>query len=96
MTTPISRLERLKAALFPEPVNGVSDDAYYNLMGVEYAIKDHDVGAVDLRTVQRVMGQLAEAKKILDEAAPSETAERICPDCGVRIEPHRCHKGTEF
>lgn len=25
---------------------------------------------------------------------PSETVERICPDCGVRIEPHRVPQGN--
>lgn len=74
-------MQQIKDVLFPQEVDGITDDAYYNLSGVEYAIKDQDVGKVDLKTVQRVMGQLQKARLILNAPVSEiETPSKVVPE----------------
>ena len=61
-----TRADEARAILFPEAQGGISDDAYYNLMGLQYdmehATPKDEVG---IRTIKRVLDQLNRASNVL-------------------------------
>lgn len=69
------RLALIKEVLFGEPIDGISDDAYYNLMGVEHDLKAKDVDAADLNTVQSVLGQLEAVRRIINAPSAASSSE---------------------
>jgi hypothetical protein len=66
-----SRADEAQRILFPEPVNGISEDAYYNLMGVLYDWEAKKLDEVDIRTIKRVLDQLNRASNVLARKADS-------------------------
>jgi hypothetical protein len=54
-----------------EPVNGISEDAYYNLMDVLSDWEAKKLDEVDIRTIKRVLDQLNRARNVLARKADS-------------------------
>ena len=82
-----TRADEARAILFPEAQGGISDDAYYNLMGLQYdmehATPKDEVG---IRTIKRVLDQLNRASNVLARKPVSANAESKdgCSRCSGR------------
>lgn len=83
----------VREALFPEPVNGISDDAYYNLLGVLQDIERGEWHQADLDAIRRVLTQLERARSLLSASAEAPGREATnterqlgkCLGCGQKL-----------
>ena len=62
-------VRKLRKALFPAPIEGVSNDAYDNLLGVLCDLEHGQINDVDLEPIRRVLSRLSEARRVLEETA---------------------------